>query len=200
LAAVRFSWAHARQNHALIRFFPYWLKGIDQGAYQHEHFLRGRPELARGIPRQCIKGQGPRRGRRDEVVTPNHYAMPFLPVQGSAWNATPSLLSPSLLPLRDERVSAVASLTERTFVPTLHDWAALMHRRRVLLEERQELERQEMERQLQSRLFKALTVHPEQVRATEQASYRDNPLVNPDALHMRGCAHATALLRNLNSR
>jgi hypothetical protein len=212
LAAVRFSWAHARQNHALIRFFPYWLKGIDQGAYQHEHFLRGRPELARGIPRQCIKGQGPRRGRRDEVVTPNHYAMPFLPVQGSAWNATPSLLLPSLLPLRDERVRAVASLTERTFVPTLHDWAALMHRRRVLLEERQELERQELERQLQSRVFastletrhadveQALIVHPEQVRATEQASYRENPLVIPDALHMHCRARAMALLRNLDSR
>jgi hypothetical protein len=69
-----------------------------------------------------------------------------------------------------------------------------------------------LERQLQSRVFastletrhadveQALIVHPEQVRATEQASYRENPLVIPDALHMHCRARAMALLRNLDSR
>jgi hypothetical protein len=199
------------------------MTGRDLGAYHHELFLRGLPKLARGIQRVRIKGCGPRRGRRDEVVSPNHYAMPFLPVHGSAGTAsTPVLLSTTPVPLQEEQessqASAVASLTEGTLgagiggigavVPSPHDWAKLLHWKRVLLLERQELEQQELERQMQnqrlltSTFVRALTAQTErgQTRATPPGfalgHHMDN---NPDALTMRRRALAVALLQNLNS-
>jgi hypothetical protein len=203
------------------------MTGRDLGAYHHEFFLRGLPELARGIQRLRIKGCGPRRGRRDEVVTPDHYAMPYVPVQGDTSTAsTPVLLSTTPVPSREEpessQASAVASLTESTLgagiggigaaVPSPHDWAKLLHWKRVLLLERQELEQQELERQMQNQrlltstlemrhleLVRALTAQAELGRAAPPGFVSRHHMDNPDARTMRNRALAVALLQNLNS-
>jgi hypothetical protein len=200
------------------------MTGRDLGAYHHEFFLRGMPQLARGIQRLRIKGCGPRRGRRDEVVTPDHYSMPFVPVQGGSTGTAspPVLLSTTPVPLREEQESsqarAVASLTEGTLgagigeigaaVPSPHDWAKLLHWKRVLLLERQELERQMQNQRLLAstlemrhmELVRALTAQTELGRAAPPGfvsrHHMDN---NPDAVTMRRRALAVALLQNLNS-
>jgi hypothetical protein len=214
------------------------LTGPDLGGYHHELFLRGRPELTRGIQRLRIKGCGPRRGRRDEIVTPDHYAMPFLPVPGTGstganvalnhplapsvvsgetFASTPVLLlSSTLVPLIEQlelrHASAVASLTETTLGaeigrgPSPHDWAKLLHWRRALLLERQELVQQQ-QRLLASTLetrrldiVRALTLRAELATAASQGFVSGLHLDNPDALTMRS-RHAlvVALLENLNN-
>jgi hypothetical protein len=149
--------------------------------------------------------------------------MSFVPVQGSTSTAfTPVLLSTTTVPLQEEQgssqVSAVASLTEGTLgagiegigaaVPSPHDWAKLLHWKRVLLLERQELEQQELERRLLAstlemrhlELVRALTAQTERGRAAPPGfvsrHHMDN---NPDAVTMRRRALAVALLQNLNS-
>jgi hypothetical protein len=220
------------------------------GAYHHGLFLRGLPELARGIRRLRTKGCGPRRGRRDEVVTPDHYAMPFLPVPGSITTESAGAniqLSPlvlgavgggtlasvsvllSTIPLPQQEsshaspqqesshASTVASLTEgtlcsgiegiRSAVPSLHDWAVLLHWRRVLLQERQELEQQLQNRLLASTLeaqpvdiVRALTIQTDLATAAAPQDFVSGPpLDNQDALTMRLRPLAVALLQNLNN-
>jgi hypothetical protein len=52
--------------------------GPDKNAYYHPLFLRGKPFLAEYIPRQSVKGNGP---RRPSCYIPhlNFYGMPYLP-------------------------------------------------------------------------------------------------------------------------
>jgi hypothetical protein len=193
--------------------------------------------LARGIQRLRIKGCGPRRGRRDEIVAPDHYAMPFLPVPGSTNTesaganvqlsplvlgavgggtlaSAPVLLSTIPVPRQESsHASTVASLTEGTLgsgvggiqsaVPSLHDWAMLFHWRRVLLQERQELEQQLQNRLLAStvgtqpvNIARALTMPAHLATATAP---QDPPLDNQGALTMRLRALAVALLQNMNN-
>ena len=52
-------------------------QGVDRGSYYHEAFLRGKPDLARIIKRQRIKGTCVR-GRANPDSEPNFYAMPFV--------------------------------------------------------------------------------------------------------------------------
>jgi hypothetical protein len=220
------------------------------GAYYHELFLRGLPELARGIQRLRIKGCGPRRGRRDEIVAPDHYAMPFLPVPGSVTTEpagtnvqlsplvlgavgggtlAPVPVLPSTIPvprqesshaspqLDSSHASTVASLTEGTLRsgiggiqsagPSLHDWAVLLHWRRVLLQERQELEQQLQNRLLASTLeaqpvdtMRALAMPAYLATAAAPQDFVPGPPLDiQDALTMRVRALAVALLHNLNN-
>jgi HSF-type DNA-binding len=69
------------------------LVGLDKGAYYHEKFVRGKPELAREIRRQAVKGLGPHRGSHRPVTsTPNLYELPYLPVHEASTTTTASLL------------------------------------------------------------------------------------------------------------
>lgn len=51
-------------------------KGPDAGCYYHEMFVRGRPDLANAIPRNCVKGDASdRRRTSNDESEPNFYAM-----------------------------------------------------------------------------------------------------------------------------
>lgn len=52
-------------------------KGPDAGCYYHEMFVRGRPDLANAIPRNCVKGDAAsdRRHSSSNESEPNFYAM-----------------------------------------------------------------------------------------------------------------------------
>ncbi|CAB9525358.1 shock factor protein [Seminavis robusta] len=50
--------------------------GPDKGGYYHANFLRGHPDLAAQIPRQKLKGTGPRKPARGRE--PDFYALPAL--------------------------------------------------------------------------------------------------------------------------
>ncbi|GFH46752.1 heat shock transcription factor, other eukaryote [Chaetoceros tenuissimus] len=51
-------------------------KGPDAGCYYHEMFVRGRPDLANAIPRNCVKGDtSDRRRSSNDESEPNFYAM-----------------------------------------------------------------------------------------------------------------------------
>lgn len=51
-------------------------KGPDAGCYYHEMFVRGRPDLANAIPRNCVKGDASdRRRSSNDESEPNFYAM-----------------------------------------------------------------------------------------------------------------------------
>jgi hypothetical protein len=139
--------------------------------------------------------------------------MPFVPVQGgdTGTASTPVLLSTTPVPLREEPESSQASAVASTLgtgiggigaaAPSSHDWAKLLHWKRVLLLERQVLERQMQNQQLlASTLVRALTAQTELGRAAPTGfvspHHMDN---NPDARTMRVRALAAALLQNLNS-
>ena len=53
--------------------------GRDKGGYFHEHFLRGKEDLAVKVLRTKFKGTGPRRPNSMESPVPNFYEMNFLP-------------------------------------------------------------------------------------------------------------------------
>lgn len=69
--------------------------GTDSGAYFHELFLRGRPQLCMRMKRQKIKGTGHKQPT-DVESEPNFYAMPYQP------EVTPIRLSPTLPPLTSD--------------------------------------------------------------------------------------------------
>lgn len=64
---------------------PFYLYlGRDKGGYFHEHFLRGKEELAVKVLRTKFKGTGPRRPNSMESPVPNFYEMTFLPNSSTA--------------------------------------------------------------------------------------------------------------------
>jgi HSF-type DNA-binding len=54
------------------------IQGLDKGAYYHPLFLRGKAILAHRIPRQQIKGNGPRKAINSHSA-PDFYSMEYLP-------------------------------------------------------------------------------------------------------------------------
>lgn len=74
-------------------------QGTDAGAYYHELFLRGRPQLCLRMVRQKVKGTGHKQPA-DAQTEPNFYALP--PTTGSAANspAIPQPLAPASPPPR----------------------------------------------------------------------------------------------------
>jgi hypothetical protein len=95
--------------------------GLDKNAYHHEKFLRGLPALAREIPRESIKGSGPRRCARSLGNNPNLYEMPFLREDGASTSAQSSL-STSSIPLIDQAELSHANIlrTENEGLRTPH--------------------------------------------------------------------------------
>jgi hypothetical protein len=94
--------------------------------------LRGHPELAREIPRESIKGSGPRRGARALGSNPNLYEMSFLPLEDTS-SLAPSLLSASPVPLSNpEELCNVNVLLggilerEHEGLQTPHHWVMML--------------------------------------------------------------------------
>lgn len=63
--------------------------------YYHELFLRGRKDLSKTIPRQQVKGAGPRKPAMPEAE-PNFYLMDFMPATGSEAASTNPTAAASL--------------------------------------------------------------------------------------------------------
>ncbi|CAB9499087.1 shock factor protein 4 [Seminavis robusta] len=67
--------------------------GPDKGGYYHEMFLRGHPELATQIPRQKLKGKGPRKPATPHNE-PNFYTMPPVTAPLPPQRAPPAAFPP----------------------------------------------------------------------------------------------------------
>lgn len=68
-------------------------QGADAGAYYHELFLRGRPQLCMRMRRQKVKGTGHKQPA-DAQTEPNFYAMPPSQAQDEHLAADPSSTDP----------------------------------------------------------------------------------------------------------
>jgi hypothetical protein len=112
-------------NNLLSIGFVYCV-GPDKGAYYHELFERGKPELARGITE--VKGEG-KRGRKPQATEPNFHGAcrkmaPSPPIRpgGFSWPRPDSFPTPGSFP--EKKYGNSTDSSEMTSAPlmTTHDF------------------------------------------------------------------------------